>query len=191
MTEDADLGIRLSRAGCEIGTLTYPTYEEAPIALPVWLRQRTRWFKGWYQTWLVHNRHPISVFKDLGLKGALVFHLMVLGMAISALIHPILIYLVSNGIYQSFVSQSLGFLTNPLFWLDSLTILLGYLAFSALAVRTLPVRNMHHLTRWLWTLPLYWMLLSMAAWRAVWHLIRRPHEWEKTPHRLKIQKAGS
>ena len=92
MTEDADLGIRLSRAGCVTGTLTCPTFEEAPVAWKDWLCQRTRWFKGWYQTWLVHMRQPLRLFQDLGLVKFLAFQLLTLGAAISVLIHPFLLY---------------------------------------------------------------------------------------------------
>jgi hypothetical protein len=30
--------------------------------------------------------------------------------------------------------------------------------------------------------PLYWLMISAAAYRAVWQLIRRPFYWEKTQH---------
>ncbi len=63
VTEDADLGIRLSRFGYETATVTLPTLEEAPVTLAPWMRQRTRWFKGWLQTWLVHMRHPFRLWR--------------------------------------------------------------------------------------------------------------------------------
>ena len=56
VTEDADLGVRLARFGYRSSTLDTATLEEAPEALLPWLRQRTRWFKGWMQTLLVHTR---------------------------------------------------------------------------------------------------------------------------------------
>ena len=184
VTEDADLGMRISRAGYTIGTLTAPTLEEAPIALSVWLKQRTRWFKGWFQTWLVHMRHPIALAKDLGFKGTLIFHLMITGMIISSLVHPFLLYFIGSWIWIHWAKGLATAFSNPLFLFDFVTIMGGYIAFSVLALRTMPQRNLQHLTIWLVTLPAYWLLLSIAAWRAAWHLIRRPHEWEKTPHRL-------
>ena len=188
VTEDADLGVRLARAGCLIGTLHNPTYEEAPVNINIWLKQRTRWFKGWYQTWLVHNRNPLAVFKDLGFGGALTFHLMIAGMAISALVHPTLAYFTVKRIYESWYFGIDSVISSPLFWLDIFTLFLGYIAFALLAHQTLAKRGLQHLSVWLWTLPVYWMLLSAAAWRAVWHLVLRPHEWEKTPHRLQRRK---
>ncbi len=189
VTEDADLGMRMSRAGYSIGTLTAPTMEEAPIAFNIWLKQRTRWFKGWFQTWLVHMRHPIFLVQDLGFRGALIFHLMITGMIVSSLVHPLLLYFIASWIWFNWAYGFAATFSNPLFLFDLVTILGGYLSFSALALRTMPKRNLQHLSIWLLTLPIYWLLLSIAAWRAVWHLIRRPHEWEKTPHRL--QRANS
>lgn len=186
VTEDADLGMRFARMGFTTGTLTLPTMEEAPVNFDVWLKQRTRWFKGWLQTWLVHMRNPIGLAQDMGIKGTLAFHVMITGMIVSSLVHPILLYYIAATIWKAW---DLGFeklLHSPLFWLDLGTILLGYVAFSLLARRSLPVRGLRHLFSSLWRLPVYWMLLSVAAWRALWHLMVRPHEWEKTPHRLNV-----
>ena len=58
VTEDADLGMRLARFGYRADIIDSTTYEEAPADAGPWLRQRTRWFKGWMQTWLVHMRQP-------------------------------------------------------------------------------------------------------------------------------------
>ncbi len=58
VTEDADLGIRLARSGYRCAMLGSTTYEEAPAGFMSWLRQRTRWLKGYMQTWLVHMRDP-------------------------------------------------------------------------------------------------------------------------------------
>ena len=184
MTEDADLGIRMARSGYQTGTLALPTFEEAPINFKVWIKQRTRWFKGWYQTWLVHMRDPIRTVRDLGLKNCIVFQLMIAGMALSTLIHPLLLYfifmdltgLVEHGTWREFA--------GPLVVLDVTTVFLGYASFAILAWRTLPVRNLSSLRVLIATIPLYWILLSVAAWRAVWQLIRNPHFWEKTPHGL-------
>ncbi|MEE9375731.1 MAG: glycosyltransferase family 2 protein [Rhizobiaceae bacterium] len=176
VTEDADLGIRLARAGCKIETLRRPTYEEAPISVSVWMKQRTRWFKGWFQTWLVHMRRPIALTRDLGLKGTIVFHLMISGMVISALVHPVLLYFIATRGIEIYQQGLLISLNQPLFLLDITTIMFGYLSFAALAWVTLPVRGLGDLRGALWGIPFYWMLLSIAAWRALWHLIRRPHE---------------
>lgn len=190
VTEDADLGLRIARSGYRTNTLTRPTEEEAPIELSVWLKQRTRWFKGWFQTWLVHMRHPVSLSRDLGWSGTMVFHLLTAGMIISALAHPFLVYFVASRAVEVGSTGDIDTLMDPLFLLDVITLVLGYLSFVILSWKTLAVRGKKRLRRTLWGIFLYWPLLSIAAWRAAWHLIRRPHEWEKTPHQLRKSESA-
>lgn len=191
VTEDADLGIRLARAGYQVGVIARPTYEEAPISFPVWLKQRTRWFKGWLQTWLVHMRKPAALGVDLGWGGSVMFHIMVTGMIVSALIHPLLLFYIGMTVWHGWQFGWSTTFANPLLWLDIATVLFGYFTFALLAWRTLPVRGLSSLRRSLIGIPAYWLLLSMGAWRAVWHLIWRPHEWEKTPHRLRRKRPDA
>jgi cellulose synthase/poly-beta-1,6-N-acetylglucosamine synthase-like glycosyltransferase len=66
VTEDADLAVRLQRDGGRIGVITSVTAEEAPLTWRPWHAQRTRWMKGWLQTWLVHMRRPRQLLRDLG-----------------------------------------------------------------------------------------------------------------------------
>ena len=89
VTEDADLGMRLARFGYRAAMIDSTTYEEAPARFGPWLRQRTRWFKGWMQTWLVHMRHPRRLLRELGWPGFLCFQLIVGGSALAALVHPL------------------------------------------------------------------------------------------------------
>ena len=91
VTEDADLGVRLARFGYRSTIVRSTTYEEAPVRYGAWLRQRTRWFKGWLQTWLVHMRSPGRLLADLGLVGFVSFQLVVGGSVLAALIHPIIL----------------------------------------------------------------------------------------------------
>src|SRR5262249_20487325 len=89
VTEDADLGLRLARFGYRTRTIDLPTLEEAPPTLRVWVNQRTRWFKGWLQTWLVHARRPILAARELGWRGMIGFNLTATGLLVSAVIHPV------------------------------------------------------------------------------------------------------
>jgi hypothetical protein len=51
--------------------------------LDVWIRQRTRWLKGWAQTWLVAMRRPMQHrFTALGPAGFCLFQLMIAGMLV-------------------------------------------------------------------------------------------------------------
>jgi cellulose synthase/poly-beta-1,6-N-acetylglucosamine synthase-like glycosyltransferase len=183
VTEDADLGVRLARFGYSTGTITLPTFEEAPTTTKTWMRQRSRWFKGWLQTWLVHTRRPIRLVREIGLQQFVVFALVGIGMIVSAVVHPV--YLVTLLIVA----------TDPLLlWGDgdlaaSATVGVnlfnlgaGYAAMTILAVRTLALRRRSGEMKALFTLPLYWLLMSAAGYRAVFELALRPHHWEKTPH---------
>ena len=90
VTEDADIGIRLARHGLRVQTLDSTTFEEATNSLPNWLRQRTRWLKGYMQTWLVHMRSPRALLRNAGVAGFFGFQLFVGGTVLSALLNPLL-----------------------------------------------------------------------------------------------------
>lgn len=184
VTEDADLGTRLARKGYWVDTITLSTQEEAPVSLKIWLGQRSRWFKGWYQTWLVHMRHPIVLSRDLGPFGMIFFQLMVVGMAVSALIHPILLILII-ATATNLSLDSLSFPVYCLLWLDIAVICLGYLTPILLAEDAFRLRKKKPLRWSYFAIPIHQLLLSAAAWRALYELIRHPHHWEKTPHRLR------
>lgn len=183
VTEDADLGLRLARLGYRTGTIDYPTYEDAPTSARIWLPQRTRWFKGWAQTWLVHMRNARQLYRDLGLASFVVTQVLTAGMLISALAYSVF----GLTILWVIARLLLGYLPTPpnlaLLLLDMVNIVFGHGAFLALGWCTLPATERRGLWKLvLWT-PAYWMLLSAAAWRALWQLYRCPHAWEKTPHR--------
>lgn len=185
VTEDADLGLRLHRLGFRVGTIEPPTLEDAPEALSVWMNQRTRWFKGWLQTFLVSMRNPRRLRAEIGWISLITFLLGTSGMLISALCHPLL--------FASLGWLAVQFLTinvQPSDWTDStiLTIdlidLFASYGYFALAGFGMPGRDARGFGwRGASMIPLYWVLLSYAAWRALIELYRRPHFWAKTPHR--------
>ncbi len=181
MTEDADLGLRLARAGCWAGVLTCPTFETAPTELDVWIRQRTRWFKGWFQTWLVHTRQISLLYRDLGMGGFLSFQLMTLGTALSALTNPFLFYFVISAI-SGVMHDNVPVWKQYFLGLDIFCMITGYGVFMMLASRTLSLRGMAEHKQSFWVLPVYWVFMSVAAARALLQLFRCPHKWEKTPH---------
>ncbi|MEM7300986.1 MAG: glycosyltransferase family 2 protein [Pseudomonadota bacterium] len=182
VTEDADLGIRLARMGYSCGTIRLPTYEEAPITFAVWIKQRSRWFKGWLQTWLVHLRNPAQLFRDLGLRNYLIFHFLISGMIFSAISHIFFLVSLSIITYMLLTTDGQNVWLTGLFAIDFINIVLGYMAFGILAWRALPVRKLSHLRTHLIGIPAYWLLISLGAWRALWQLLRDPFTWEKTPH---------
>ncbi len=185
VTEDADLGIRLARFGYHTDVIASTTYEEAPTRLVPWLRQRTRWFKGWMQTWLVHMRKPAELFQQLGPAGFVVFQLVVGGTVLASLVHPIFIVAFAAAlITDTLLPVKDGLLGAALVSLYGTTLIAGYLTSSALGMMGLLQRQLLGSAWVLLLMPVHWILLSIAAWRAVLQLLRDPFRWEKTEHGL-------
>jgi glycosyltransferase XagB len=182
VTEDADLGIRIARAGYRIGVVDCPTDEEAPESWPVWRNQRTRWMKGWMQTLLVHLRQPRRLLADLGPRGTAVFLVLFAGMLLSALVQPVSLLLVALGAARLTAGQTLGALPLALLVLDLANILGAPLAFGLLAWRASPPAGRRGFARRVAATPAYWLLVGLATIRAGLQLARQPHRWEKTPH---------
>ncbi|MEX2034645.1 MAG: glycosyltransferase [Xanthobacteraceae bacterium] len=181
VTEDADLGMRLARFGYRTAVIPSTTYEEAPARFAPWLRQRTRWFKGWMQTWLVHTRSPLRLADDLGLAGFAVFQLLVGGTVLAALIHS----LFAAMLVWQFATAWFADATPPLMpGFYAAILIAGYLISAALGLIGLARRRLLNCAWALLLMPLYWLLLSLAAWRALFQLLRDPYRWEKTEHGL-------
>ena len=89
VTEDADLGLRLERLGYSIGVIESRTLEEANSDFINWVKQRSRWYKGYLQTWLVHLRRPRLVWRQLGPRGFMLMNTFIGGTPLLALLSPI------------------------------------------------------------------------------------------------------
>ncbi|MEW9616804.1 glycosyltransferase [Shinella sp. S4-D37] len=193
VTEDADLGLRLYRLGYRCGTLTRPTYEEAPVGRGAWLGQRTRWFKGWLQTWLVLMRHPSRLVSEMGLWPSLVFQVLIGGLILSSLAHPLIVAYLGLVTWSLFFQSAylVGPLEFTLFVIDMVNIFGSYAIFIALGRGGMTEREQAAIGRhWMMT-PVYWLLLSVAAWRAVGELRHNPFFWNKTAHRPAPPQAGT
>ncbi len=177
VTEDADLGMRLAREGYRTTVIDSSTYEEAPAAVSAWLRQRTRWMKGWVQSWLVHMRNPRKLWLELGPAGFAAFQLLVGGSVLAALVHPL--FLVAFA-WEWFAVGA----ASPVHWVYLATLAIGYAAAASLGVIGLARRDLVASAWALLLTPLYWLMLSLAAWRALEQLARDPYRWEKTEHGL-------
>ncbi len=183
VTEDADLSLRLKRLGYRTSTIEYPTYEDGPEEWHVWLPQRIRWFKGWIQTWLVHMRAPLRLLRELGVPSFLTAQILFAGMIVSAMVHPVLVAAVLYVPTKLAITGGISFGEAVAATVGMANILIGYGAFILLGWMTLTLREKASLLSIILMTPVYWMLLSIAAWLAVWEIYRRPHHWNKTPHR--------
>jgi cellulose synthase/poly-beta-1,6-N-acetylglucosamine synthase-like glycosyltransferase len=184
VTEDADLGLRLARFGYRSGTLNLPTREDAPDTASAWLHQRTRWSKGWAQTWLVHTRHPRRLAAELGPRRLLGFNLVSTGVIVSSLIYPV--YLVALAVAAAdplHLWRDGGLVGAAIVGLNLFNLFAGYAGMGLLSWRALDHRDRRHEARGLLLLPVYWLMASAASYRALLQLLVRPYHWEKTPHR--------
>ena len=185
VTEDADLGMRLARNGYRCQVLNSTTYEEAPARLMWWLRQRTRWLKGYVQTWLVHMRNPTALWRELGPSGFFAFQIVVGGTILSALAHPWFYALACIELADGGVLARPGSVFGWPFWLIAMFDLsAGYLAAMGLGLLAVHRRGYGALLLQIPLMPLYWLLISAAAYRALWQFITARFEWEKTEHGL-------
>lgn len=181
VTEDADLGIRIYRRGLHTGMLNSYTYEEANKKIWNWIRQRSRWCKGHMQTYLVQMRHPRKLIRNLGWKKFFLFQLTFGGNILLPLINPLLwtitvLTLLSPGLF-SFLSYA-----PWIIFINTFNLIAGNLLHISLYVRTVLITKRLSLLPVAITMPLYWVLVSIGAWKGLIQLITRPHYWEKTTH---------
>ncbi len=185
VTEDADLGLRLARFGYVIETFESRTYEEANVSLGNWLKQRSRWLKGYFQTWLVHMRHPIRCATELGATGFWTFQAVTVGVVASALIHPVCLGLTLWLMLSGRAMPEEGRLVAIMLAGLSLAVFVsGYAAGLIAGRRALRRLGMGGWWLSLATMPLYWLLISLAAWMGAWQFIAKPFHWNKTEHGL-------
>jgi cellulose synthase/poly-beta-1,6-N-acetylglucosamine synthase-like glycosyltransferase len=185
VTEDADLGMRLARFGHRADLINSTTYEEAPARLAPWLRQRTRWFKGWMQTWAVHMRQPLRLLRELGLPGFVAFQLIVGGNVLAALVHPLFMARLMAWVAVGFpVWDAEDATAAVLAALYGSNVIIGYFTSAFLGWLGLRRRGLLATSWVLLATPLHWLLLSCAAWRALYQFVVAPYAWEKTEHGL-------
>ncbi len=183
VTEDADLGVRAAMNGYRVGIVNSTTYEEANNHLGNWLRQRSRWIKGYMQTALVYSRNPVALVKRAGWRHTGGFALLIAGTPIIFLVQPISILLTITWL----VTRTTAF--DPLFppiilYLSLFNLLLGNALAIYVNMFAVFKRRLHVLVLFALLNPFYWMLHSIAAFKALGQLFTRPYYWEKTRHGL-------
>jgi cellulose synthase/poly-beta-1,6-N-acetylglucosamine synthase-like glycosyltransferase len=183
VTEDADLGLRIAASGYHTAVIDSSTLEEANSDAINWIRQRSRWYKGYLQTWLVQVRRPVQLYRTIGWRNFVRFNLVLAGTPIISVL-------------------------NLVFWLITLIWFLGqpplveavfpwYIYFPALAALvggnaatlymnmiTLREDDRADLLSAALTVPVFWLMMSVAAAKGCYQLIRNPSYWEKTAHGL-------
>lgn len=183
VTEDCDLGVRLYRAGYRTRMLETTTWEEACSSLPFWIRQRTRWIKGYIQTYFVHMRRPLRLLLDLGPRNFGHYQLLIGGVVVSFLLNPL--FWTLAGIWFVWRPTMLTALfPGVIFALGTLCLFIGNFVFLYLNLVACYRRGWDRL---LWPnllTPFYWVLMSISGWRAFLQFFSNPFYWEKTRHGL-------
>ena len=180
VTEDADLGMRLARFGYRCDMIPSTTWEEANCRVRPWIRQRSRWLKGYALTWATHMRRPRALLADLGWRGFVGFQVLFLGAITSYLSIPL---------FWALWGATAGF--GMSFWQGFPPVLmLGFFASMIagqvvmLATALIAARDSGHkgLIGWVLVLPFYWPLGAIAAYRAIGEIFTRPFHGHKTEH---------
>ena len=182
VTEDADLGIRLARHGYRTELIRTVTDEEANCRFWPWVKQRSRWLKGYAMTWAVHMRNPRKLLADLGWWKFFGVQALFFGTLSNFVLAPLL---------WTFWSMPLG-LHHPLqdFVPNGTFLALGALflmsAVITVAICMLATSTPKHKGMWKWvpTLHFYYPLGTLAAIKGLWEVITRPYYWDKTAHGL-------
>ena len=183
VTEDADLGIRASALGYRVGVINSTTMEEANTSIPNFIRQRSRWIKGYMQTTLVHARRPLQLIREIGIVRFASFALLIGGTPATFL-----------GVLPSYIGTVVA-LVLPSAWLSALfppwvlwiclfNFVIGNGIMVYLSMMGPYKRGTFHLIHWALLNPVYWILHSVASYKALVQLLTRPHYWEKTEHGL-------
>ncbi len=183
LTEDADLSTRISMESQQVAVLRSTTREEANPQVWNWIRQRSRWFKGYMQTFMVHTRNPFTAVRDLGVKASLSLLFFVGGTPFVFLLAPVLLAIIVMALFVAPAAMQL--LLTPLL----IAIVMTGVAFAwflgvYMHMYTAFRRRVDALVAVALLTPFYWLLHSFSALRALWQLIREPHVWEKTEHLL-------
>ena len=184
VTEDADLGLRLHRLGYRTGVLDATTLEEANSDFVNWVRQRSRWYKGYLQTWLVHMRKPRQLREEIGTGGFVRFNLFVGGTPLITLLNPVFWTLVvlwfigrPHLLEQSFPPFVYHFAL--LSWVAG-----NFVFLYAFLLVARDHTDRDHMVPMCLFIPAYWVMMSLAATKALVGLIADPSYWEKTVHGL-------
>lgn len=181
VTEDADLGMRLARRGMRCEVVDSTTREEANCRALPWVRQRSRWLKGYMLTWLSHMRRPDRLWRDLGAKGFVGLNVLLLGGALSYLAMPLFWAslctwaVTGRSVWGEVIP---AWLLTPLGW----ALGLGQAVMLSCAAVAMLRRGSPAFLMWVPMLPVYWTLGAIAAWKAVVELFIAPYYWDKTRH---------
>lgn len=183
VTEDADLGVRAYAKGYKIAIVNSTTFEEANNEPFNWIRQRSRWIKGYMQTYLVHMRNPGALIKKVGWKGFLGFNFFIGATPLTFLVYPFLLaifvcYLVFD------LSTIRSLFPDWVLFMSIFNLMVGNILMIYINMMAVFKRRFYELILFSIANPIYWLMHSIAAFKGLYQLIVKPFYWEKTEHGL-------
>lgn len=192
VTEDADLGMRIVKRGSRTAIMNSYTMEEANSHLGNWFKQRSRWIKGYIQTYFVHMRRPHEFFRNWRQPHFVTFQLVIGGKVVSMLVNPILWAMTIT--YFVFYDYTAVFIESlfitPIFYMGAFCLFIGNFLYMYYYMLGATKRNEWDLVPFALLTPLYWLAMSGAAFLALWEFIVRPHYWHKTKHGLHLKQES-
>lgn len=189
VTEDADLGMRLMKKGFRTALINSTTMEEANSDTFNWIKQRSRWIKGYIQTYFVHMRNPKSFFATNRPQDLFIFQLIIGGKILSMVINPIMWLLTIA--YFAFTPITGDFIRSlyltPVFYMGVFSMFIGNFLYMYYYMLGAAKREQWSLVPFALVTPLYWLGMSIAAALAIWEFVFKPHYWHKTQHGLHLE----
>ncbi|WP_370509024.1 glycosyltransferase family 2 protein [Mycobacterium sp. SA01] len=183
VTEDADLGVRLARCGYRTRILDSVTLEEANSDVVNWIRQRSRWYKGYLQTMLVHLRNPAALRREIGLKGTWRLINMTGGVPLTAACNLLFWFILATWMLGR--PHAVEVVFPPMtYYVCLILLLIGAPMSIFVGLIVAQALGKPHLWWAAALVPLYWFLQSIAAVKALYQLVTKPCFWEKTVHGL-------
>jgi cellulose synthase/poly-beta-1,6-N-acetylglucosamine synthase-like glycosyltransferase len=183
VTEDADLGVRAYAKGYKIAIVNSTTYEEANNEPINWIRQRSRWIKGYMQTYLVHMRDPVALWKKVGWKGFLGFNFFIGATPLTFLVYPfLLLFFICYLVFD--LSNIRTLFPDWVLFMAIFNLMVGNILMIYINMIAVFKRRFYELILFSIANPVYWLMHSIAAFKGLYQLIVKPFYWEKTNHGL-------
>jgi hypothetical protein len=124
----------------------------------------------------------VRLMRELGFRGWLSFQLIV-GGAFIFLLNPIF-WLLTGLYFVGRVHSIEAVFPGWIFYVAATELFIGNFLFVYLNVAGAVQRRYYDLAKYALLSPLYWGLMSIAAWKGFIQLFTKPFFWEKTVHGL-------
>ncbi len=192
VTEDCDLGMRLTKQGFKTAMVNSVTMEEASSTIRNWFGQRSRWIKGYIQTYVVHMRNPFAFLHTASKFNVLSFQLVVGGKIMSMFINPFFWFItIIYFSWRSSVGEFIeSFFPAPILYMGVFCLVFGNFIYMYSYMLGIAKREEWHLAKYVFLVPFYWVFMSIAAWKALWGFFVNPHFWSKTVHGFHLDTKG-